>query len=201
MADAQTEDSRCLTSFLHTLHFDIFRSSCNFKNYYHGQLCCVSYKFPKVYIDGPNGAPTQHYRKYDILLLIGLAIRATPFISELKNMLNNLKSNKVIFLDNALCIPLRNSRIINSSELTELVKHEVKSIHGSEIGNLRYNGSRGPSSTRSLESKDLSNGSKKLWMRLLSLGYLQKPRCICLNHSARAGRVPATSIITSLLGW
>jgi hypothetical protein len=76
-------------------------------------------------------------------------------------MLNNLKSNKVIFLYNAFCIPLRNSRIINSSELTELVKHEVKSI-GSEIGNFRYNGSRGPSSTRSLESKDLSNGSKKL---------------------------------------
>jgi hypothetical protein len=158
VADAQTEDSRCLTSFLHTLHFDVFRSSCNFKNYYHGQLCCVSYK---IYIDGPNRAPTQHYRKYDILLLIGLAIRATPFISVLKNMLNNLKSNKVIFLYNAFCIPLRNSRIINSSELTELVKHEVKSI-GSEIGNFRYNGSRGPSSTRSLESKDLSNGSKKL---------------------------------------
>ncbi|KAL5677248.1 hypothetical protein ACJX0J_013379, partial [Zea mays] len=40
-------------------------------------------------------------KKYDILLLIGLAIRATPFISVLKNMLNNLKSNKVIFLYNA----------------------------------------------------------------------------------------------------
>jgi sulfur relay (sulfurtransferase) DsrF/TusC family protein len=30
-------------------------------------------------------------------------------------------------------------------------------------------------------------------MRLLSLGYLQRPGYICLNHSARVGRAPATS--------
>ncbi|KAL6884538.1 hypothetical protein ACP4OV_010474 [Aristida adscensionis] len=48
-------------------------------------------RFPKVYIDGPFGAPAQNYRKYDILLLIGLGIGATPFISILKDLLNNLK--------------------------------------------------------------------------------------------------------------
>ncbi|XP_062184559.1 putative respiratory burst oxidase homolog protein H [Phragmites australis] len=50
-------------------------------------------RFPKVFIDGPYGAPAQNYRKYDILLLIGLGIGATPFISILKDLLNNIKSN------------------------------------------------------------------------------------------------------------
>ncbi|KAJ3669155.1 hypothetical protein LUZ60_011105 [Juncus effusus] len=51
-------------------------------------------RFPKVLIDGPYGAPAQNYKKYDILLLIGLGIGATPFISILKDLLNNIKSNK-----------------------------------------------------------------------------------------------------------
>ncbi|GJN40272.1 hypothetical protein PR202_gb29467 [Eleusine coracana subsp. coracana] len=51
-------------------------------------------RFPKLYIDGPYGAPAQNYRKYDILLLIGLGIGATPFISILKDLLNNIKSNE-----------------------------------------------------------------------------------------------------------
>uniref|UniRef100_A0A804QMF2 Respiratory burst oxidase homolog protein H n=1 Tax=Zea mays TaxID=4577 RepID=A0A804QMF2_MAIZE len=51
-------------------------------------------RFPKVFIDGPYGAPAQNYRKYDILLLIGLGIGATPFISILKDLLNNIKSNE-----------------------------------------------------------------------------------------------------------
>ncbi|XP_074560640.1 putative respiratory burst oxidase homolog protein H isoform X2 [Curcuma longa] len=49
--------------------------------------------FPKLYIDGPYGAPAQNYDKYDILLLIGLGIGATPFISILKDLLNNVKFN------------------------------------------------------------------------------------------------------------
>ncbi|KAK8452868.1 hypothetical protein SEVIR_5G184000v4 [Setaria viridis] len=52
-------------------------------------------RFPKVFIDGPYGAPAQNYKKYDILLLIGLGIGATPFISILKDLLNNIKSNEV----------------------------------------------------------------------------------------------------------
>ncbi|KAH9308904.1 hypothetical protein KI387_036815, partial [Taxus chinensis] len=46
---------------------------------------------PKLLIDGPYGAPAQDYRKYDILLLVGLGIGATPFISILKDMLHNIR--------------------------------------------------------------------------------------------------------------
>ncbi|XP_009611455.1 putative respiratory burst oxidase homolog protein H isoform X2 [Nicotiana tomentosiformis] len=46
-------------------------------------------RFPKISIKGPYGAPAQNYKKYDILLLIGLGIGATPFISILKDLLNN----------------------------------------------------------------------------------------------------------------
>ncbi|CAI9105251.1 OLC1v1004135C1 [Oldenlandia corymbosa var. corymbosa] len=45
--------------------------------------------FPTIYIKGPYGAPAQSYKKYDILLLIGLGIGATPFISIIKDILNN----------------------------------------------------------------------------------------------------------------
>lgn len=47
------------------------------------------YRYPKIIIKGPYGAPAQDYRKYDILLLIGLGIGATPFISILKDLLNH----------------------------------------------------------------------------------------------------------------
>ncbi|KAL0875712.1 hypothetical protein Bca101_025417 [Brassica carinata] len=47
--------------------------------------------FPKIFIKGPYGAPAQNYQKFDILLLVGLGIGATPFISILKDMLNHLK--------------------------------------------------------------------------------------------------------------
>ncbi|XP_031391961.1 respiratory burst oxidase homolog protein A isoform X1 [Punica granatum] len=45
---------------------------------------------PKLCIDGPYGAPAQDYTKYDVLLLVGLGIGATPFISILKDLLNNI---------------------------------------------------------------------------------------------------------------
>ncbi|XP_071696111.1 respiratory burst oxidase homolog protein A-like isoform X2 [Rutidosis leptorrhynchoides] len=44
---------------------------------------------PRLLIDGPYGAPAQDYRKYDVVLLVGLGIGATPFISILKDLLNN----------------------------------------------------------------------------------------------------------------
>lgn len=46
-------------------------------------------RFPQILIKGPYGAPAQNYKKYDILLLIGLGIGATPFISIIKDILNN----------------------------------------------------------------------------------------------------------------
>lgn len=53
-----------------------------------------SARFPKLFIDGPYGAPAQNYKNYDILLLIGLGIGATPFISILRDMLNWIKTGE-----------------------------------------------------------------------------------------------------------
>ncbi|KAG0530078.1 hypothetical protein BDA96_05G153600 [Sorghum bicolor] len=47
--------------------------------------------FPKVLIDGPYGAPAQDYKQYDIVLLVGLGIGATPMISIIKDIINNMK--------------------------------------------------------------------------------------------------------------
>ncbi|BBN15723.1 respiratory burst oxidase [Marchantia polymorpha subsp. ruderalis] len=52
----------------------------------------INSKYPRLCIDGPYGAPAQDFRKYDVLLLVGMGIGATPFISILKNMLNDIKS-------------------------------------------------------------------------------------------------------------
>ncbi|KAG7654829.1 Ferric reductase transmembrane component-like domain [Arabidopsis suecica] len=49
---------------------------------------------PKLLVDGPYGAPAQDYRSYDVLLLIGLGIGATPFISILKDLLNNSRDEQ-----------------------------------------------------------------------------------------------------------
>ncbi|WJX35130.1 hypothetical protein P8452_23160 [Trifolium repens] len=47
---------------------------------------------PKVLIDGPYGAPAQDYKQYEIVLLVGLGIGATPMISIVKDILNNVKA-------------------------------------------------------------------------------------------------------------
>ncbi|KAG2673645.1 hypothetical protein I3760_13G101300 [Carya illinoinensis] len=57
-------------------------------NYEHSQA-----GYPRILIKGPYGAPAQNYKKYDILLLIGLGIGATPFISIIKDLLNHIKPN------------------------------------------------------------------------------------------------------------
>jgi respiratory burst oxidase len=58
-------------------------------------LCSSSIRtFPKLLIDGPYGAPAQDFRKYDVLLLIGLGIGATPLISIVKDVLNNIQQKQ-----------------------------------------------------------------------------------------------------------
>ncbi|KAL6654762.1 hypothetical protein ACP70R_008227 [Stipagrostis hirtigluma subsp. patula] len=47
--------------------------------------------FPEVLIDGPYGAPSQDYQQYDVVLLVGLGIGATPMISIIKDIVNNMK--------------------------------------------------------------------------------------------------------------
>lgn len=49
---------------------------------------------PRLLIDGPYGAPAQDYKNYDVILLVGLGIGATPLISILKDVLNNIKQNQ-----------------------------------------------------------------------------------------------------------
>ncbi|XXG80631.1 hypothetical protein AAC387_Pa09g1451 [Persea americana] len=53
-------------------------------------------RFPALLIDGPYGAPAQDYQKYDVLLLVGLGIGATPLISILKDVLWNIKHKEMI---------------------------------------------------------------------------------------------------------
>ncbi|ESW12296.1 hypothetical protein PHAVU_008G100700 [Phaseolus vulgaris] len=50
-----------------------------------------NFRYPKILIKGPYGAPAQSYKNYDVLLLIGLGIGATPMISILKDLLNQMK--------------------------------------------------------------------------------------------------------------
>ncbi|KAH7519339.1 hypothetical protein FEM48_Zijuj08G0025700 [Ziziphus jujuba var. spinosa] len=47
---------------------------------------------PRLLVDGPYGAPAQDYRNYDVLLLVGLGIGATPFISILRDLLNSSRA-------------------------------------------------------------------------------------------------------------
>ncbi|XP_024033242.1 respiratory burst oxidase homolog protein E isoform X2 [Citrus clementina] len=46
---------------------------------------------PRLLVDGPYGAAAQDYSNYDVLLLVGLGIGATPFISILRDLLNNTR--------------------------------------------------------------------------------------------------------------
>ncbi|XP_061963966.1 putative respiratory burst oxidase homolog protein H [Populus nigra] len=59
--------------------------------------------FPKILIKGPFGAPAQNYKKFDILLLIGLGIGATPFISILKDLLNGIKPSAADSMKDRRC--------------------------------------------------------------------------------------------------
>ena len=51
-----------------------------------------AYNYPKVYMDGPYGAASQDHVKYEVVVLIGLGIGATPFISVLKDIADKLQS-------------------------------------------------------------------------------------------------------------
>ncbi|KAM0066694.1 putative NAD(P)H oxidase (H(2)O(2)-forming) [Helianthus debilis subsp. tardiflorus] len=45
-------------------------------------------------IDGPYGAPAQDYKDYEVVLLVGLGIGATPMISIVKDIVNNIKTKE-----------------------------------------------------------------------------------------------------------
>ncbi|XWS51534.1 hypothetical protein CRYUN_Cryun12cG0184300 [Craigia yunnanensis] len=50
--------------------------------------------FPRVLVDGPYGAPAQDYKKYEVVLLVGLGIGATPMISIVKDIVNNIRARE-----------------------------------------------------------------------------------------------------------
>ncbi|PQQ06463.1 respiratory burst oxidase homolog protein B [Prunus yedoensis var. nudiflora] len=58
------------------------------------QLNPFSLRMPRLLIDGPYGAPAQDYKEYEVLLLVGLGIGATPLISIVKDVLTNIKQQK-----------------------------------------------------------------------------------------------------------
>ncbi|RVW26387.1 Respiratory burst oxidase-like protein C [Vitis vinifera] len=45
-------------------------------------------------LNGPYGAPAQDYKKYEVVLLVGLGIGATPMISIVKDIINNMKAKE-----------------------------------------------------------------------------------------------------------
>ena len=51
-------------------------------------------RFPKILIDGPYGAPAQDYKKYDVVLLVGLGIGATPMVSIVKDIIDNIEEKE-----------------------------------------------------------------------------------------------------------
>ncbi|KAG6410660.1 hypothetical protein SASPL_128725 [Salvia splendens] len=51
-----------------------------------------NHNIPKILINGPYGAPTQDYKKYETVVLIGLGIGATPMISVVKDIATNIKA-------------------------------------------------------------------------------------------------------------
>ncbi|EOA17991.1 hypothetical protein CARUB_v10006425mg [Capsella rubella] len=51
-------------------------------------------RFPRIMLDGPYGAPAQDYKKYEVVLLIGLGIGATPMISIIKEIISNTETKE-----------------------------------------------------------------------------------------------------------
>ncbi|CAM6105983.1 unnamed protein product [Calypogeia fissa] len=75
-------------------------------------------EFPGIHIDGPYGAPAQNFRKYDVLLLVGLGIGATPFISILKDFLHQRKSMADFSIsDNSISIDGSDGSPYNSGDV------------------------------------------------------------------------------------
>ncbi|KAK9863556.1 hypothetical protein WJX84_007627 [Apatococcus fuscideae] len=51
-------------------------------------------KPPKISLDGPFGAPGQHYRHYEVLLLVGSGVGITPFSSVLRTLVAESRQAK-----------------------------------------------------------------------------------------------------------
>ncbi|KAK1577712.1 hypothetical protein Q3G72_024180 [Acer saccharum] len=75
--------------------------------------------YPNILIDGPYGTPAQEYKKYNVVLLVGLGIGATPMISIVKDIIKNMDKE-----DNSLESDLENGTANNrnSNKVSPLIK-------------------------------------------------------------------------------
>ncbi|XP_062148530.1 respiratory burst oxidase homolog protein E isoform X2 [Alnus glutinosa] len=73
---------------------------------------------PRLFVDGPYGAPAQDYKNYDVLLLVGLGIGATPFISILRDLLNNTRTEEQLDSNTDTTISVDSFNSFTSSNLT-----------------------------------------------------------------------------------
>ncbi|XP_074317069.1 respiratory burst oxidase homolog protein A-like [Silene latifolia] len=65
--------------------------SYHIHNLFQEAVISKPFNYPKVYIDGPYGAASQDHIKYEVVVMIGLGIGATPFISVLKDIGDRLQ--------------------------------------------------------------------------------------------------------------
>ncbi|XP_074310290.1 respiratory burst oxidase homolog protein B-like [Silene latifolia] len=83
-------------------------------------------RMPRLRIDGPYGAPAQDYKKYDVLLLVGLGIGATPLISILRDVLYHIKQQKD---DMETGMPNTNHGATNGSSSNKRKAFAVKRVY------------------------------------------------------------------------
>lgn len=76
------------------------------------QSSILVHRQPRLLVDGPYGAPAQDYQNFDVLLLIGLGIGATPFISILRDLLNNTRAMDELVVLSKLWLPFQKVDLI-----------------------------------------------------------------------------------------
>ncbi|OWM74356.1 respiratory burst oxidase homolog protein E isoform X2 [Punica granatum] len=81
---------------------------------------------PRLLVDGPYGAPAQDYRNYDVLLLIGLGIGATPFVSILRDLLSNTKNVEELTMQDSNTETSRSDDSMNSYTSSNLTPGSSK---------------------------------------------------------------------------
>ncbi|RDX91798.1 Respiratory burst oxidase-like protein F, partial [Mucuna pruriens] len=114
---------------------------------------------PKLYIDGPYGSAAQDHVKYDILVLIGLGIGATPFISILKDVAKGVQTTQI---DHYFLTMIMSSLKFNCSASVPLNKCHIWAFEIEWSQNMQLNKGE-PNSFDWFRDvmKEISNSTKK----------------------------------------
>ncbi|VFQ92509.1 unnamed protein product [Cuscuta campestris] len=92
-----------------------------------GELGNVNQRvLPRLLVDGPYGAPAQDYHSYDVLLLVGLGIGATPFISILRDLLNHSRTEDLTDSNTETSASDDSWTSFSSSSIASTVKKESR---------------------------------------------------------------------------